>query len=394
MLVAVQTSTACSSDNGTSTSGAAGAANAGGGRGGAISGSAGAAEAGGSSSEAGSAGESGAADVPAPAGDRRTPYTPMNDAQFAAFFAEHHRMAIDMAKMEAKEGASVDAKALATTIVNAQTMELSTLETALAELNQGVPPASPADPHAEADMAAMSSLAGVALDKMFLMDMIAHHAAGLAPARRALANLQRPDLVALAKAIFSKQSEEIGTMRQMLTVMGSSDAGEDLAASATGRADYGFVGDPRITLTPDSDVTFIDFFVPHHRAAIAMAKEEIARGASSDVVAMATMMRDAQMTEVDTMTASRKALTGIAEPTAPPDDPVMMAQMAMMKTLSGANLDQMFLELMIPHHGSALPTSHRAKPHLKRVELQVFADKMFVAQGEEIGAMNALLGKN
>ena len=72
----------------------------------------------------------------------------------------------------------------------------------------------------------------------------------------------------------------------------------------------------------------------------------------------------------------------------------MMAQMAMMKTLSGANLDQMFLELMIPHHGSALPTSHRAKPHLKRVELQVLADKMFVAQGEEIGAMNALLGKN
>jgi len=318
----------------------------------------------------------------------------MNDAQFAAFFAEHHRMAIDMAKMEAKDGASMDAKALATTIVNAQTMELSTLETALAELNQAVPPASPADPHAEADMAAMSSLTGVALDKMFLMDMIAHHAAGLAPARRALANLQRPDLVALAQAVFSKQSEEIGTMRQMLTGMGSSDAGEDLAASATGRADYGFVGDPRITLTPDSDVTFIDFFVPHHRAAIAMAEEEIARGASSDVVAMATMMRDDQMTEVDTMTASRKVLTGVAEPRAPQDDPTMMDEMAMMKKVSGAKLDQMFLEQMIPHHGSALPTSHRAKPHLKRAELQMLADKMFVAQGEEIGAMNALLGQN
>ena len=177
------------------------------------------------SAPAGAAGSSG--NVTAPEGDRRTPYTPVGDAQFAAFFVEHHRMAIDMATMEAKHGASAEVKALASNIADAQATELKTLEAALADSNESLPPAAPADPHVEADMAEMSSLTGTALDMMFLMDMIPHHAAGLAPARRALASLRRPELVTLAKSIFSKQSEEIGTMRQMLTDMGSADAGED-----------------------------------------------------------------------------------------------------------------------------------------------------------------------
>lgn len=65
--------------------------------------------------------------------------------------------------------------------------------------------------------------------------------------------------------------------------------------------------------------------------------------------------------------------------------------MAAMHDMSGAELDQMFLEEMIPHHAAALPTSHRANPHLTRPELKTLADKMFVAQGEEIGEMSSML---
>ena len=96
---------------------------------------------------------------------------------------------------------------------------------------------------------------------------------------------------------------------------------------------------------------------------------------------MATMMRDAQTAEVATMTAARTVLTGDAEPAPPPIDPIVIDDMAMMKQLSGTELDQMFLEAMIPHHGTALPTSHRATPRLTRADLQTLADKMFVAQG-------------
>jgi len=46
---------------------------------------------------------------------------------------------------------------------------------------------------------------------------------------------------------------------------------------------------------------------------------------------------------------------------------------------------------MIVHHASALPTSHRAKPHVEDTDLQQLADAMFEAQAEEIGEMQKML---
>lgn len=336
------------------------------------------------------AGGSGGAAADLPIGDRRMPYTPTSDVEFAAFFADHHRMAIEMADWEAAHGDSAEIKTMATNMSKTQTAELKVLEDALAALGDTVA-AQPPDPHIEAEMAEMKKMSGSSLDQMFLLDMIPHHAAGLAPAHRAIPHLERPELMTLAHDIFSAQASEIGMMREMLSDMGVTSAGEDMAPSAVDRADFGLVGDLRIPLTPDSDVTFIDFFVPHHRAAIEMANEEIARGASADVKAMATMMRDAQTAEVETMTKSRRALTGSSEPPEPPHDQHMMDDMAAMHDMSGAELDQMFLEEMIPHHAAALPTSHRANPHLTRPELKTLADKMFIAQGQEIGEMSSML---
>jgi uncharacterized protein (DUF305 family) len=338
---------------------------------------------------AGTGGNAGTAGA-APVGDRRNPYTPMSDVEFAAFFADHHHMAIEMADWEAAHGASAEIKAMAASMSKTQTAELKILEDALAALQETVAP-QPPDAHIEAEMAEMKKMSGASLDEMFLLDMIPHHAAGLAPAHRAIPHLQRAELVTLAHDIFTAQATEIGMMRKMLNDMGVTKAGEDMAPAAAGRADFGLVGDLRIPLTPDSDLTFIDFFVPHHRAAIEMANEAIARGASADVKAMATMMRDAQTAEVKTMTAARRALTGSAEPDEPAHDQHMMDDMAAMHDMSGAELDQMFLKEMIPHHAAALPTSHRANPHLTRPELKTLAAQMFVAQGEEIGEMSSML---
>lgn len=321
-------------------------------------------------------------------GDRRIPYTPANDAEFAAFFAEHHQMAIDMAKIEIAQGNSADVKALATSIRDTQTTELAILEAAKTALGVVVPPA-PADPHTEADMAMMHTMSGAQLDQMFLTDMIAHHAAGLAPAQRGQANLLRTDLKQLAMDIFSAQATEIGTMKAMLVSLGVDDPGADLAADAAGRVDYGLTGDRRIPLTPN-DLTFIDFFVPHHRMAIEMAELAIANG-SAHVKQMATMMRDSQQGEVDTMLAVRLEIAGSATVPEPPHDPIMMAHMEHMKALAGAELDQMFLEQMIPHHAAGIPSAHRANPHLERAELKKLASDIFNAQAREIGEMESML---
>ncbi len=321
-------------------------------------------------------------------GDRRIPYTPANDAEFAAFFAEHHQMAIDMAMMEIAQGKDADTIALATSIRDTQTAELAILEAAKTALGTVVAPAA-ADPHTEADMAMMQTMSGAELDQMFLVDMIAHHAAGLAPAERAQENLLRPELQQLARDIFSAQAAEIGAMKSLLTTMGVDDPGQDFAADSPARADFGLTGDRRIPLTP-SDLTFIDFFVPHHQMAIQMAELAMVNG-SAPIKQMATMMRDSQQAEVDTMLAVRVEIAGSAAVPPPPHDPMMMAHMEHMQHLSGAALDQMFLEQMIPHHAAGIPTAHRANPHLERAELKKLAGDIFNAQAREVGEMETML---
>lgn len=387
VLLAAAPISGCSEDDSSSTGGT------GSGTGGHHSGSGGtpAATGGGTGGGAGEGGSGAASEEAASTvGDRRIPYTPADDAAFAAFFAEHHRMAIHMAELEIDNGSDPGVKKMATDMRESQSAELRVLQAIVDELGTDEPP-TPADPHHEAELTAMQSLSGADLDTMFLIEMIPHHAAGLAPAHRALENLQRSELEELALHIIDVQAAEIGAMKAMLSEKGVNDPGEDRAGETTSRVDFGLVGDRRITLTPDDDLGFIDFFVPHHRMAVEMAEREIAQGHDADIKQMARDMRDSQQSEIDMMLAARKELVGSDAVPSPPDDPHMLAESKEMAGLSGGDLDHMFLAEMIPHHAAALPTAHRAKPHLTRSDLQQLAENIVDAQAREIGDMHAML---
>lgn len=348
-----------------------------------------------------SAGESGAAATSAGGeasqalateGDRRIPYTPQSDLQFTAFFIAHHQMAIEMATVETERGASADTKAMATEMIAAQTMEIAQMQDVQEQLGGDVPD-SPEDPHLMADMERLKSASGAELDLLFLQDMIPHHAAGLAPAHRALPYLKTPKLQQMAEHIVHAQAREIGEMYAMLQQLGGEGAGGDAGPSAGSRADFGLVGDRRIPLTPADEVEFIDFFVPHHTMAVEMAEHEIAHGKDADVIAMAKMMREAQTSEIELMQSKREELTGSTEPTPVPEDPHAASEMVAMMKMTGAELDRMFMEEMLVHHSSALPTSHRTKPHVSDPELQALADSMFSDQAKEIGELESMLDK-
>jgi uncharacterized protein (DUF305 family) len=323
-------------------------------------------------------------------GDRRIPFTPTSDLAFTDFFIPHHRMAIDMANEVLERGSDDDVKTMARDMVQAQTAEVEHLME-IRSLLESEGPVMPSDPHAEADIAAIHAASGPELDRLFVLEMIPHHASALPPAHRALAYLENAALVELARHLAQAQAEEIGTLQHMLRELGVSGAGQDQATATSNRPDFGLFGDRRVPLTPKDDVEFIDFFVPHHEMAISMAEREIAAGADPEVIAMAQRMKDTQAAEVRLMKDKRAELTGDAEPSTPPEDPHMMAEMREMEMLSGADLDRMFLEEMIVHHASALPTSHRAKPHVEDTDLQQLADAMFEAQAEEIGEMQKML---
>lgn len=377
---------------GTQQTGGSGGSSGGAGSGGTTAGSGGGGTGGGTGGEAGSAGATGGAEVPV-TGDRRVPFTPWNDLTFAEFFIEHHQMAIDMAEQVVERGADDAVQALAQQIIDAQTAELEILTTARSELMgmQDAPPPAPADPHADADMTHMMAMSGAELDRMFLLDMIQHHASGLPPAHRALPELQRTDLRELATQIWDAQAQEIGEMRALLTTLGVEEAGEDMAPAAAARPDFGLTGDRRVPLTPADDVQFVDFFISHHEMAIMMAEHVIENGSSPEVIQMAQTMRDAQAAELETMRAARMAVAGSAEPPEMPADPHADPEMQEMMMMTGEALDRMFLEEMITHHAAGLPTAHRAQPHVMRPELLQLADDMFLTQAEEIGEMKELL---
>ena len=237
----------------------------------------------------------------------------------------------------------------------------------------------------------VARLSGAALDAMFLLEMIPHHASALGPAHRALPYLENATLKEMAADIIAAQAKEIGELRARLLEEGVMGAGEDHAPASAGRPDFGLEGDRRVPLTPEDDVTFIDFFVPHHQMAIEMADHVIAHGSDPAVKAMATTMKETQTSEVELMLGKREELSGSADPEPMPADPHAMAEMEAMMQLEGAELDEMFLREMIIHHSTALPTSHRAKPHVMDAELRELADAMFDDQAREVGEMQEML---
>ncbi len=337
-------------------------------------------------------GEAGSADVEI-IGDRRIPFTPETDREFVHFFIEHHQMAVHMAEMVVENGATAEIQELAERMVTDQTAEIETLQQLEEELqDQREPRAWPADPHHEADMQHMMTLTGTELERMFLVDMIPHHAAGLPAAHRARPHLTRPALRTVAEDIAHHQAAEIGEMKALLDDLNVTTAGQDLAEADPNRPDFGLVGDRRLSLTPD-DLTFIDFFVPHHEMAVMMAEHVLAHGDNAELHTLAQEMRSAQLQEIETMRAVREELTGDPDPIPTPADPHMQAEMAQMMEASGLELDVMFLEEMIPHHAAGLPTAHRAKPHVQNDQLAAMSDDIYHAQAREIGDMERLLGE-
>lgn len=164
---------------------------------------------------------------------------------------------------------------------------------------------------------------------------------------------------------------------------GSNDSGKGSSAS---------VNRTVVPYIAKSDVAYIDAIVPHHRKAIEMSQMEIDKGTLADVKALAQRFKDDQTAEITLLTNARAALTGSATVPTPPTDAHMDADMAAMMAATGAEMDAMFLDDMIPHHSEGISIAHRALPSLTRDEVKGNANSVISKQATEIGEMQALRG--
>jgi len=176
--------------------------------------------------------------------------------------------------------------------------------------------------------------------------------------------------------------------------------GSDDSSSANTAATDSSSGSPATVALNTADIEFAQGMIAHHQQAIEMA--EIALdpnvGASPAVIDLATRIKGAQDPEVELMTGW---LTAAGEPVAMDaseghdmssmEGMMTAEQMDAMAAMTGADFDQIWLQMMIAHHEGAVSQSQTVKANGSNADVLALADTIINAQQAEITEMQALL---
>ena len=146
------------------------------------------------------------------------------------------------------------------------------------------------------------------------------------------------------------------------------------------------------------DHGFVIGMLPHHQAAIDMAKVELQKGKNLQVKALAQTIIDEQTSEQVLMrrvAASHSWSTSSSSMGADQlmGQPIRLDLGKMAGDVSAAdNADSAFLQLMIPHHAMAAVMADTVARYGTDAQLKQLAASIVAGQAREIGQMQALLG--
>lgn len=142
------------------------------------------------------------------------------------------------------------------------------------------------------------------------------------------------------------------------------------------------------------DRTFIDAMVPHHRSAIAMAKEAKRLGLSEPIlISIANDIIRSQAAEIAQMLAWRKAWYGSSrvDPKGGDELGLSMEAMGMKHKASelrkAKNINKAFANMMIPHHRGAITMAGLALERGIHSQLKALARRIIADQKREIRLM-------
>ena len=163
---------------------------------------------------------SGCTDKDAEEGRRDPPSIPEDDVAYIDELVPHHAMAISMADEVLARGSDPAVRAMAEMMKQTQQREIDTMLSVRASLTGDDDMPTMIDPHNDADMAQLSSLQGIELDRAFLRNMVPHHAGAVVTSHRALPNLRQDELRGLAESTVAAQIKEAAAMQAKLEALG------------------------------------------------------------------------------------------------------------------------------------------------------------------------------
>jgi len=129
------------------------------------------------------------------------------------------------------------------------------------------------------------------------------------------------------------------------------------------------------------DRAFLSMMIPHHQAALDMARAVLPVSKDAQVKTWAAAIIKSQQAEIGTMTALLKPLGG--------SDPRMAAMMDGMKSMgqmvkSAKNPDVAFVQGMLPHHDSAIDMAKVALQRSSDPKVLSIAQDIVLAQAKEM----------
>jgi uncharacterized protein (DUF305 family) len=148
--------------------------------------------------------------------------------------------------------------------------------------------------------------------------------------------------------------------------------------------------DHSMMMTVSSEREFVTGMIPHHQEAVDTAKEVLARGGSTEaVLTLAAGIVEAQETEIAML--KQWHLDWYGEEYVADDS--YQPMMRDLSQLSGAPLDERFLQDMIPHHMGAIMMAQSVRPYIEHQEITDMANAIMETQTAEIRLMQNLLGE-
>jgi uncharacterized protein (DUF305 family) len=143
------------------------------------------------------------------------------------------------------------------------------------------------------------------------------------------------------------------------------------------------------------DRAFIDGTVPHHEAAIAMARDAKAAGLSDpELVAIADSIVKTQQQEIDRMRSWREQWYGSSEIDPNGADGLGLTEAEMGMSHGGMSfdgeddVDAAFAEMMIDHHEGAIAMAELAHDRAEHEEIHELADRIVESQQHEVDVMH------
>lgn len=181
----------------------------------------------------------------------------------------------------------------------------------------------------------------------------------------------------------------IGLAASILGCQKRESASSEMGVATTPAPEAGAAAAPSTSAA--YDLQFLDTLTKHHQMAVDMAKMGQGKFAHADLEAMAKKMVEKQESEIAQMKQWRDQwFSG-----SPASENTEMAgmessksmDMSHMQTMSGKELDLMFIDMMIPHHQGAIQMARDALAKAEHQEIKDLAQKVISDQQKEIAQL-------